>query len=292
MDRRPAPPVDRTSRRQFAVGWLLGWLSAVGLAGRACYRAYAVDPYAPRLERVALPLPRGHLALAGLRIGFVADTHVGPHVAPDDVRRATALLAPEAPDLVLLGGDYVSASARYAVPAAAALADLVAAAPLGAYAVLGNHDARSDRAAPVTAALEGVGIRVLRNGAVAVGTGRGTLWVAGVDDAISGRDDPAQAFAGVPDGAAALALWHEPDYAERTAALGAFAQLSGHSHGGQVRLPGVGALVLPPGGRRFDIGLNEAGGMPVYTSRGVGLYRPPLRYNCPPEVTLVTLAAG
>ncbi len=283
--------MHRTNRRQFAIGGVLGGLSAAGLAVRSGHRAYAVDPFAPGLERVALPLPIGHDALAGLRIAFVADTHVGARVAPDDVRRATALLAPEEPDLVLLGGDYVSESARYAVQAAAALADLVGAAPLGAYAVLGNHDTRSGRADRVTAALEDRGVRVLRNAAAAVETGRGTLWVAGVDSAVSGRPDPARAFGGIPPGAAALALWHEPDYAERTAARGAFAQLSGHSHGGQVRLPGVGPLVLPRGGRRFVMGLNDARGMPVYTSRGVGVFLPPLRYNCPPEVTLVTLVA-
>jgi predicted MPP superfamily phosphohydrolase len=88
-----------------------------------------------------------------------------------------------------------------------------------------------------------------------------------------------------------LALWHEPDYAEASAELGAFAQLSGHSHGGQVRLPGIGPLVLPLGGARYVMGLNDANGMPVYTTRGVGVYLPPLRFNCPPEVTLVTLVA-
>ena len=283
---------SRTTRRQFAIGGGLGVLSALGLTGRACYEAYAVNPFTPLLERVELPVPRGHEALAGLKIGFVADTHVGPHITPDDILRANALLAVEVPDLVLLGGDYLSQSSRYADPAAAALADLVRAAPLGGYAVLGNHDARSDRVKHITAALEDRSIRVLRNAAIAVDTGRGTLWIAGVDDAISAKAEPERVFASIPARAAVLALWHEPDYAERTAALGAFAQLSGHSHGGQVRLPGVGALVLPRGGQRFVMGLNHANGMPIYTSRGVGVFLPPLRYNCPPEVTLVTLVAS
>ena len=109
--------------------------------------------------------------------------------------------------------------------------------------------------------------------------------------ALMARADPAATFAAIPPGAAALALWHEPDYAERTAALGAFAQLSGHSHGGQVRLPGVGPLFLPRGGERYVMGLNRAAGMPVYTTRGVGVYLPPIRVDCPPEVTLITLVA-
>ncbi len=86
-----------------------------------------------------------------------------------------------------------------------------------------------------------------------------------------------------------IALWHEADFAEDAAQLGAFAQLSGHTHGGQVRLPVVGSIWLPPDGRRRDIGLYNVQGMPVYISRGLGVYRPPVRLLAPPEVTLVTL---
>jgi uncharacterized protein len=239
-----------------------------------------------------LSLPPGHEGLDGLTIGFLADTHVGPFVEPADVARATALLTPEQPNLVLLGGDYISASPRYAPAAAAVLAELVRRAPLGGYAVLGNHDAgERGRDVKVAAALEAVGIPVLRNAAAVVDTGRGQLWIAGVDEAIMATADPAATFATIPQGSATLALWHEPDYAEQTAALGAFAQLSGHSHGGQVRLPGIGPLILPAGGERYVMGLNHAAGMPVYTTRGVGVFQPPLRLNCPPEVTLITLSA-
>jgi len=250
-----------------------------------------IEPYTPRLERLSLPLPPGHEGLHGLRIGFVTDTHVGPFFTPVDAARATSLLAAERPDLILLGGDYVSEAPRHAPAAADVLADLAAAAPLGAYAVLGNHDLAmgADR---VAAELEQRGIVVLRNRAVPLETGRGPLWIAGIDETLLGAPEPAAAFALVPAGAAVLALWHEPVYAEESAARGAFAQLSGHTHGGQVRLPRLGPLVLPADGRRFAAGLNHAGGMPVYTSRGVGVYRPPVRFNCPPEVTLITLTAS
>jgi predicted MPP superfamily phosphohydrolase len=282
--------MSRINRRRFALGGLVGGLGAVGFAGKTLHDAYAVEPFSPELERIELTLPAGHDQLAGLRIGFVTDVHVGPYITEDDAARATALLAQERTDLILLGGDYISASPRYAGPAAEVLGELVRGAPLGGYAVLGNHDAGEfGRAEKVTAALEAVGIRVLRNAAAAVETGRGELWLAGVDEAIMARADPEATFSRIPAGAAALALWHEPDYAGRTAALGAFAQLSGHSHGGQIRLPGIGPLVLPAGGRRYVMGLNLARGMPVYTSRGVGVFLPPFRLNCPPEVTLITL---
>lgn len=283
---------SRLNRRRFALGSLLGGLSAVGVLAGVGYDAYAVNPFTPELEFIELPVPNGHEGLAGLKIAFVADTHVGPFVTPDDIAHALALLIPHQPALVLLGGDYISQSPVYAATAAAVLGEFVQHAPLGGYAVLGNHDAAErGRDVKVTAALSNVGITVLRNSAAVVDTGGAQLWIAGVDEAIMAHADPEATFAGIPFGAAALALWHEPDYAGRTAALGAFAQLSGHSHGGQVRLPGVGPLVLPRGGQRFVMGFNHISGMPVYTTRGVGVFMPPIRLNCPPEVTLVTLVA-
>ena len=290
----PAVPMRSmsASRRQFLLGGLAGGLGAIGATLGTVWHAAAISPYSPQLERLALTVPARHAGLAGLKIAFVADTHVGPHIRAADVERALDLLRPSRPDLVLLGGDYISESPRFAAEAAAVLGPFVGEAPLGGYAVLGNHDAgERGRDAKVVAALSAVGIPTLRNEAVPVESGRGVLWIAGVDDALMGRADPAATLDRVPRGAAALALWHEPDDARLTAAHGAFGQLSGHSHGGQIRIPGIGPLVLPRGGRRYVSGLNQAAGMPVYTTRGVGVYLPPMRLNCPPEVTLVTLTA-
>jgi uncharacterized protein len=283
----------RFSRRQFVLGGLAGGIASLTAAGLIGYDAYAKAPFEPVLERIDLELPTAHAALAGLTIGFVADTHLGPAMGEDDVSRATTLLAAERPDLVLLGGDYISASPRYAEPVAAILKELVREAPLGSVAVLGNHDCgERGRDLVVTAALKNAGIPVLRNQSGYVDTGRGRLWIAGVDEAIMARADPERTFADIPPGAATLALWHEPDYARQTALHGAFAQLSGHSHGGQVRLPGFGPLFLPQGGQRYVMGFNKVSGMPIYTSRGVGVFLPPVRVNCAPEVTLITLVAS
>jgi predicted MPP superfamily phosphohydrolase len=292
-ERADAPISPRgIDRRRFAIGAMLGGFSAVGLTGATVYEAFAANPYEPRLERITVPVPPDHPDLAGLTIGFVADTHVGPHISLEEATRAIAMVRAERPDLVLLGGDYISESPRHAEPAAALLGELVRSAPLGGYAVLGNHDCGERfRDRIVTAALEREGITVLRNASAAVETGRGQLWIAGIDEAIMSQADPDAAFAGVPTGAATIALWHEPDYAAESAQRGAFVQFSGHSHGGQVRLPGIGPLVLPIGGARFVQGWNQAAGMPVYTTRGVGVFMPPVRLNCPPEVTLISLVA-
>jgi predicted MPP superfamily phosphohydrolase len=205
-----------------------------------------------------------------------------------DVDRALSMLSGASPDLLLLGGDYICESPRFALDAAAVLGDHAAATPLGALAVLGNHDYACD-AIRLTSLLEQRGIRVLCNESVRIPAASGDLWIVGIDDALLGQPDLPRAFAGVPPDAASLALWHEPDWADQTASYGPSVQLSGHSHGGQVGLPFLGNLAAPSGGRRYVSGLNDADGMPVYTSRGVGVYRPPIRFRCPPEVTLVSL---
>jgi predicted MPP superfamily phosphohydrolase len=207
---------------------------------------------------------------------------------PPQIELALALLLTADPDLLLFGGDYVSESPRHITDAAAVLGNVASATRFGSMAVLGNHD-YANGAARMAASLEKCGIQVLRNESARIGDETGELWIAGLADALLGSPDPKKAFAGVPQGERALVLWHEPDWAEQVVPHGAFLQLSGHSHGGQVRLPAIGPIAAPAGGRRFVQGHNVAAGMPIYTTRGVGVYRPPLRFWCPPEVTLVTL---
>jgi predicted MPP superfamily phosphohydrolase len=265
-----------------------GGLLAVGAAAAVAYAARFIAPYRPVLERVALPLPAGHVGLGGLRIGFVTDTHVGPLISTGHLDRALDLLASTQPDLALFGGDFISDSPRYAERAAERLGRFAANLPFGGIAVLGNHDI-ANGAERMVDALRRHDVRVLRNEAASIEFHGAILWIVGIDECILGRPCPDVAFANIPPGSAMLALWHEPDAAEAAARRGAFAQLSGHSHGGQARLPIVGAPFTPVGGRRYDIGLNHADGMPIYTSRGLGIYHPPIRFHCPPEVTLITL---
>jgi predicted MPP superfamily phosphohydrolase len=265
-------------------------LAAAGTVGLAHYARHTA-PYRPVLERVDVVVPAKSATDGELHAGFVADVHIGPTMGARDADRALSLLWNAEPELLLLGGDYISESPRYAVEAAAILGEYASRARLGAFAVLGNHDYSND-APRLTRLLERRGIRVLRNEAACVSADKGDLWIAGIDDALLGAPDLKQAFSGIPDNSAVLALWHEPDWAAKTAEHCAFLQLSGHSHGGQVRLPVLSAAGAPPGGRRFVSGMNQVDGMGIYTSRGLGLFRPPVRWNCPPEVTLVQLRFG
>jgi len=252
------------------------------------WRVRRRNPYRPLLESITIPVGRKWDGLHGLKIGFITDIHAGPFVDSHTVQVSCDLLAKESPDLMLFGGDFVSESPRYLTDSIPVLGELARAAPLGALAVLGNHDIFVS-AAKVTAALESVGIQVLRNDARAIERHGCRLWIAGIDDSLHGSPDLDRAFGQVCTDDPVIALWHEPQFAAQTAEHGAIAQLSGHSHGGQVKFPGVRPVWLPRHGRRHISGLSWANGMRVYTSRGTGIYRPPFRFNCPPEVTLVTL---
>jgi hypothetical protein len=134
------------------------------------------------------------------------------------------------------------------------------------------------------------GIPLLRNSGRALEIGRAVLFVAGLDDGWSGRPNLDTALAARPAGAATVLMFHEPDLADAIAPDGRInLQLSGHSHGGQVRLPGLGAPILPYLGQKYDQGLYSLRDMWLYTNRGLGVVGPPVRFNCPPEVTDLTL---
>jgi uncharacterized protein len=234
------------------------------------------------LELAFPDLPRG---LEGLRIAQLSDFHRSPVVRQWEIERAVARANALAPDLIVLTGDYVTFGRHYAAPCAAALSALRA--PLGRYAILGNHDYWSPDA--VAAALREAGLTVLRNQAQPVRQGGGELWLIGLDDAWARKHDIPAALECVPAPAFKVALMHEPDVADEIARYPIQLQLSGHSHGGQICLPGIGPLHLPKLGRRYPMGLYRIGELQLYTNRGVGRVSPAVRINCPPEITLITL---
>lgn len=242
-----------------------------------------------RLEQVTVEvaaLPRG---LDGLRIGFMTDTHHEPGRPQALLKRAVELLNDAQPDLICLGGDYVVSRAAEFNRAAVLLARL--SAPLGVYGVLGNHDywAGADR---IAAAVAATGITLLRNQARRLTAPSGdTFWLIGLDDAARRRADLRLAVAGVPDEGFRLLLAHEPDIADALDAR-VDLQLSGHTHGGQVVLPWLGAPLLPRLGLVYTSGLYRLPTHALYVGRGVGGVPPYIRFNCPPEVTVLTLRAA
>lgn len=262
----------------------------IGAGMIAAIVARFILPFRPRVTHLVVTLPRKHQHLDGLRAAFVTDTHVGPSFSADRLLPITEALRREKPDILLFGGDFISESPRFLASAIPALADMVSTARYGAYAVLGNHDVSNIRSR-VAKPLREIGVHVLENDAACIETDRGDLWIAGVDDAMIGKANVEATFLQVPSEAACICLWHEPDYADMAERYGPFLQLSGHTHGGQVRFPILGPIALPRLGRRYASGRYQTGDMTLYVSNGIGMYRPPVRLNCPPELVFVRLIA-
>jgi predicted MPP superfamily phosphohydrolase len=228
----------------------------------------------------ALPVSGLPPALDGLRIGFVTDIQHSAMVPADDVRRAVDLVSAARPDLIILGGDYVTWGDRAFVgPVAELLAPLTA--PYGVFAILGNHD--DDRDMP--AALMAKHVQVLKDTRTRLEIRGEGLELAGIRFWTRKSSEIARVIAGARD--TLLLLAHDPRRLDEAAELDVPTVLSGHTHGGQVVLPGVGAIAR----RRFPVlaGVASRENTSIFVSRGVGTVYVPVRINCPPEVAIVTL---
>lgn len=277
---------SKMTRRGF-LRWLAMATGGVGAMGFGGWKyVWDVEPWWLALERVKVPIAGLPPALEGLTITQLSDLHWSQDVKEGHIARAVDMALEAQSDLIVLTGDYVTHSASYITDCARELARLIA--PHGVYAILGNHDHWTD-ARLVQAGLEAVGLPVLRNTNARIPVSNANLWLAGVDDVWERRADVDRALAGIPPGAVTVLLAHEPDYADQVSGRGVALQLSGHSHGGQIRLPLLGAPVLPRWGRKYPYGLRRVGDMWLYTNRGVGLIQPTVRLNCRPEVTVIQL---
>lgn len=240
------------------------------------------------VERVEIPLQGLPSAFAGYRIAFLTDLHSSPIVPRWWLERAVETAMSLEPDLVVLGGDFVSDDPRYAPGLAALLRPLTA--PDGVIAVLGNHD-HYVGADLVRSALSAAGVMELRNRALVLSRGGAELGVAGVGDLQYDAIDFAAAVGGLPDHVPRVVVSHDPDvFAYWPAELRLDLMLSGHTHGGQAHLPLLGPPFVPSQfGFRYLAGRIRDGGRQLYVSRGIGAISLPIRWACPSEVTLVVL---
>lgn len=296
--RQLAPPA-RLTRRQWLQRVLRRGVLGTGGAGlTTLLYAGRVEPFHPRLERADLPVPYLPAALDGLRIAHLSDFHVrGTAFAAERLRPAVDLANRERPDLIALTGDYVN---NFAGDPATRGPDMTNCARelgrlrgrLGVFAVFGNHDFQAPpRDNPDRAPWLRAGITPLLDETHVLPINGARLVLVGLRSSLVRPVVPEQFFVTVPrgDDTCRLLLWHEPDRADESARAGASLQLSGHTHGGQVVLPGWGPLALPPQGKKYPAGLFRVEGMPLYVTRGVGMLPPRVRFCCPPEVSLLTL---
>jgi uncharacterized protein len=218
--------------------------------------------------------------LDGLRIGLITDLHHSEMVPAQDIARAASLMMAENPDLIVLGGDFVTWGDRtYVVPCSEALGSL--SAPFGVYAVVGNHD--DDRDMP--AALISHGYEVLRDARTTVRIRGEGLDLVGVRYWTRRARDIARLIRGAES--TVILLAHDPRRLDEAAALNVPLVLSGHTHGGQVVLPGLGAIAA----KKFPVvaGIGRRANTSIFVSRGVGTVYVPYRLNCPPDVSVITL---
>jgi uncharacterized protein len=292
---------------------LVGWLRRGTQAGhrgrrfaRLLGRGWARLTYARRVEPTWLELNRHDVPVrglpepfAGLRIVQLSDFHCSRHVTAEYLNEAVDLAQAQGGDVIVLTGDFIHKGFRYVEDVARVLGRL--SAPHGVYAVLGNHDfsvrnALGIRRHPhlhraVAAALRAQGIRVLQNETVRLTRGAHALHLTGVDDLWSRVCDLAQAFAGLCPSVPRVVLAHNPWTVEHLADHRCDLMLSGHTHGGQINLPGLGRITLGPKGRRYAAGMYRCGETYLYVNKGVGFgFR--VRYGVRPEVAVLTLRPG
>ena len=256
--------------------------TAVGAAAGTATYGVAWERHHIGVTRATLDVSGLPPALDGLRVALLTDIHHSRLVGAGDVTRAVQLALSERPDLIVLGGDYVTFGDRQFVgPVADLLAPLTA--PHGVFAILGNHD--DDRDMPQ--ALAKKGFTVLKDQRTRIALRGEALEIAGIRFWTRRPRDLARVLK--PSADTLLLLAHDPRRLTEAAELNVPAVLSGHTHGGQVLLPGVGAVVKAA---RFPIlaGLGRNQNTGIFVSRGIGTVYVPLRFNCPPEVALITLA--
>jgi predicted MPP superfamily phosphohydrolase len=282
------PQPARFTRRNFLIAT---GTTAAGLA------LYAGEIARHEIDIVHRPIAIANLPTAfhGYRIVQLSDIHLDEYTEPFFLERIVRQVNTLAPDLVLLTGDFITHGSLTFIAGSHALnrcAEILTTltAPLR-YAALGNHDVSFNGPA-VVQALTSHGTPVLVNQYLPIERNGGRLWLCGVDDPGSSRPNLDLAIPSNPDGPVLL-MAHEPDYADRVIEhprghLVDF-MLAGHSHGGQIRLPFLGPLILPPMGEKYPEGLYRFNQMQLYVNRGIGTVGLPFRLNCPPEITVITL---
>jgi len=285
-------PKTHISRRDFLkISKAAGLSMLFAAAGKAYFSHYDSDWL--DVSQVRLVLPHLPASFSGIRIVQVSDIHMGGWMDIERLKQVLGVVKSLAPSLVALTGDFVLNDGHTATPESemrqmeTELKALSARYPT--LAILGNRDYGYD-ISMVQAMLERSRVRALINAVQRVQVGKEFLYVAGLGDVLVGQNRIDQVLAKLPEKGCAILMAHEPDIADESAATGRFdLQISGHSHGGQINLPLIGAPVLPQLARKYPQGLYRVGSMYQYTNRGVGMTPPYIRFNCRAEITVFTL---
>lgn len=251
-----------------------------------------IEPNRLVLHSETILLPNWPSQLNNLKVIMIGDLHAGsPFIDSNKINEIVRLANDQQPDLIVLMGDYVVPDKFYQKPMLPEriVFDLRALhAPLGVFAVLGNHDWRDRKR--ITQSFEAVGIRVLENEVVELRQNDQSLWLLGFADAWTGPQDISGVAGRLPEGATAIGLTHNPDIFPQLPTSVPLL-LAAHTHGGQVNLPLVGRLIVPSSnGQKYAAGHIEENGKHLFVTTGIGTSILPLRFRVPPEVVVLTIS--
>ncbi|QWU15286.1 hypothetical protein SAMN04487895_10852 [Paenibacillus sophorae] len=276
----------KITRRQFLARGAAALIGAGLLTGGYSWKG---EPSWLEINNLTLEWKELPASFSGLKLVHFSDVHLGFNKDAGDVKRLIRHIREAEPDLICFSGDIVDSYPEDLEDSVPLFAGLTA--PMGKFAVLGNHDYK--HAEQLVGLLEAAGFKVLRNGHVLIRRGDESIAVAGMEDYLinSPGPDPKAAMGGIPPGTFTVLLMHEPDYADFVQEYSIQLQLSGHSHGGQIRIPFMGAPFVPDGSVKYISGLYTVGNqrMKLYVNRGFGETYMPFRFMCRPELTVFTL---
>ncbi|WP_170006814.1 metallophosphoesterase [Bacillus fonticola] len=283
---------EKLSRRSFLKRtlWTLGTTAAIGSGGYNY--ANKLEPKWVEVTNRTLSHPQIPPALYGMTIAQFSDTHIGFQYTLQELENIVERITDYQPDLIVFTGDLLDEPNKYDNPERVVPILKKLSAPLGTFAIYGNHDHGGYGTDLYAQLMQQSGFSLLQNESVRIDANSTSFWMGGLDDAMLGRPDIKAVADHMPSDGFRLLLSHAPDVAVAAKRFGFHIQLSGHSHGGQVKLPFVGALVKPPLAEEYYEGSYEVGeGEPLYlyVNRGLGTTRLPFRFLARPELTFFTL---
>jgi len=277
------------SRRTFIRRSMYG-LTAASFGGSAY--GFLVEKSNHEFTKATFPIPGLPPALEGFTITLISDIHSSPFMLKEEMKEYVRVVNSISSDMIVVDGDFVNSNLNEVYPFAEAFSDLTA--PNGVYGVMGNHDFYNSNPELVAKEVDDCGIKLLRNDKTIIDKGGGKFYLVGVDDVGRARSVPVkldEAIGLAPLNIPRILLCHRPYYIEQAAEKNMDLVLSGHTHGGQVVLGRFGDVVFAPASfaSRYVWGKYRFGKTQMYVSRGIGTVGLPIRLNCPPEITQITL---